>query len=131
MRLKLWKMNPISRLRMRERSLMLRLATGMSVQHVSPVSRRIEQSDQRQQRRLARAGRPGNRHVLSLANLHVNPGQRMGLHLIGEKNLGDVFHADYGSRVSHRSSFLCETLIKVGSGSDGQEHGFSRATRAQ
>src|SRR6202007_2868608 len=51
-----------------------------------------EQSENRQQRRLAAARRPGNRDVLSFLDLEVNLLERVRFHFIREENLLHAFH---------------------------------------
>ena len=61
-RLNAWKINPISRLRMRARSDILRPRTGRSFNERA-VRRGIEQPEDRQERRLAAAGWAGDRDI--------------------------------------------------------------------
>ena len=81
-RLKLWKMKPTSRLRTRARSESDSAVAGSLVQHVGAVGRRVEQAEDRQQRRLAAARRPGNRHVLALGDLDVDVVERVRFHFV-------------------------------------------------
>ena len=60
-RLKLWKMNPISRLRTRARSEAAQLGDRPAVQLVRAVGGGVEQAENREQRRLAAARRPADR----------------------------------------------------------------------
>src|SRR5260370_11179951 len=57
------------------------------VQDVLSLRRRVEEAENRQQRRFAAARRPGDRDVLAFADLHVDPGERMGLDFVGEEDL--------------------------------------------
>jgi hypothetical protein len=69
------KMNPISRLRTRARSGQRQVRTDLPFSDVLALGRRVEQAEDRQQRRLAAARRPGNRDVLAGLDVEVNPGE--------------------------------------------------------
>src|SRR6185369_13955076 len=66
----------------------------LRVQHVLAVRRRVQKAEDRQQCRLAAAGRAGDRHVLAVADLQVDPGQRVGLDFVGQEDLGDSIEVD-------------------------------------
>ena len=81
----------------------------LAVEHVVAVGRRVEQAENRQQRGLAAARRPGDGDVLAALDLEVDPGERVGLDLVGEEDLrdavevnqrlrGSVHHALHGHR---------------------------------
>jgi hypothetical protein len=74
MRLKLWKTKPISRLRMRARR---------PVQRVVAAGRAVEQAEDREQRRLAAAGRTGDGDVLPFLDVEMHAVERVRLDVIG------------------------------------------------
>jgi hypothetical protein len=71
---------------------------GATVQHIGTVARRIEQTQNREERGFATAGRTCDGDVLAFANVHVNAGQRVGFDFIGEKHFGDTVEFDQGFR---------------------------------
>ena len=99
-------MNPISRLRTRARSESGRSATDLAVQDVLALGRRVEQPEDRQQRRLAAARRPGDRDVLAALDLEVDPGERVRLDFVGEEHLRDAVEVDQRLRGQCSSSLL-------------------------
>ena len=90
MRLKLWKMKPISRLRMRARSGKREVRNFTALERVAAADRRIEQPKDREQRGLATTGRAGDGDVFAGANIEVNAGERMRFNFIGEEDFGDA-----------------------------------------
>ena len=66
----------------------------LAVQDVAPFGRRVEQPQDREQRRLAAARRAGNRDVLTALDLEVDAGQGMRLDLVGEEHLRDAVEVD-------------------------------------
>jgi hypothetical protein len=64
------------------------------VQPIAAFRRGIEQPEDRQQRRLATAGRAGDRHVLAVADLEVDAGEGVGFDLVGQEDLGHPFELD-------------------------------------
>ena len=96
-------MKPISRLRMRARSARDRFATGLAVEPVAALGRRVEQAQDRQQRGFAAARRPGDGDVLALADLEVDAGEGVGLDFVGVEDLGDAFELDEGTVGVHGS----------------------------
>ena len=89
-----------------ERELLGRLA----VQGVVPVGGRVEQAEDRKQRRLAASRRPGDRHVLAVGDLEVDPREGVRLDLIREENLRDAIELDYGlPGAAHCRSFSFRT----------------------
>jgi hypothetical protein len=70
------------------------LADRLATQDVAAVARRIEQAEDREQRRLAAAGRARDRDVLAGANFEMNVREGVRLDLIGVKDLLDPFHLD-------------------------------------
>ncbi len=66
----------------------------LAAQPVFAFGGRIEQAEDRHQGRFAAAGRPGDGDVLALGDGQVNPGQRMGLHLLGDEDLVQVLDAN-------------------------------------
>src|SRR5690606_15146985 len=61
---------------------------------VGPLGRRVEQAEDREQGRLAAAGRSGNRHVFAARDVEVHAGQRVGFDLVGQEHLLDAVEAD-------------------------------------
>ena len=59
----------------------------LAVQRVAAASRRVEQADDREQRRLAAARRPRHGHVLALGNRKVNARERVRFNFVGVENL--------------------------------------------
>ncbi len=57
------------------------------VEQVVAVARRVEQSEDREQRRLAAARRAADRHVLTLVDVEVDVLQYVRLHLVGQEDL--------------------------------------------
>ena len=87
-------MKPISRLRMRARSESFSDSCRLPVEPVSALARRVQQPEQREQRRLAATRRPGDRHVLPVRDLEVHARERVRLDLVGEKDLRDAVELD-------------------------------------
>ena len=94
MRLKLWKMKPISWLRMRERSAKSRFATGWPFSLYCAAGWRVEQADDGQQRRFAAARRAGHGDVFALAQCQMHAGERVRFNLVGIEDLGEPFDVD-------------------------------------
>ena len=67
----------------------LEAAHRLAIEDILPVGGRVEQAQYGQQRRLAAARRTGNRNIFALLDVHVNPRQSMGFHLVGDENLGN------------------------------------------
>jgi hypothetical protein len=65
-------MNPIARFRIRAGSAALRFATGAPVQQIIAPARRIQQTEEREQRRLAARRRTFDRDVFSPPNREVD-----------------------------------------------------------
>ena len=59
-----------------------------------PLGRRVEQAQDREQRRLAAARGPGDRDVLALADLEVDVGERVRLDLVGVEDLAQPLEPD-------------------------------------
>ncbi len=59
----------------------------LAVERVAALGRRVEQPENREQRRLAAARRPGDGEVLAAPDLEVNVRQRVGLDLVGVEHL--------------------------------------------
>ena len=98
-------MNPISRLRTRARSDAASVGDRPVVQQVLAFGRRIEQTENRQQRRLPAARRPGDRDVLALADFHVNAREGVRLDLVGVEHLGHTIELQ--ERLSVRRHARC------------------------
>src|SRR5205823_13668724 len=60
------------------------------LEQVGAFGGRVEQPQQRQQRRLAAPRRPGDRDVLALLDLEMDIRERVGLHFVGVE---DLFYA--------------------------------------
>ena len=90
MRLKLWKMNPISRLRIRARSGKREVRHFAALERIAAVRRSVEQPENRKQRRFAAAGRTGDGDVFARANIEMNAGERVGFHFVSEEDFGDA-----------------------------------------
>ena len=69
---------------------------GLAGEDVAALARRVEQTENRQQRRLAAARRTADGDVLAGPNLQVDAGQRVGLHLLRMEDLGDAVQPDQG-----------------------------------
>ena len=113
MRLKLWKMKPTSRLRMRARAAWPSGGDRLAVQRVAAVRGRVEQAENREQRGLAAAGRAGDRDVLALPNLEMDARERVGLDFVGVEHLGDGFQFDERTVCIHRLLSLCCQLRRL------------------
>jgi hypothetical protein len=81
MRLNAWKMKPIWRFRTRARS---------ARECVPPVRGRIEQAQDREQRGLSGARRPGYGDVFAFTDRQIDIGQRVSFHLVGVVHLPDA-----------------------------------------
>ena len=66
----------------------------LSVQRVAARGRRIEQADDRKQRRLAAARRARHGHVLSFGNRKVNARERVSFDLVGVEDLRHLLNLD-------------------------------------
>ena len=55
-------------------------------ERVAAIRRRVEQAEDREERRLSATGRTGDGKIFALANVEMNAGERVRLHFIGEKN---------------------------------------------
>ena len=78
----------------------LQLRHWLFIQRVQSVARRIQQSENRQQRRFPAARGPRNRHIFAPLNIQMDARQRMRLYLIRYENLGDSVELD--QRIVHR-----------------------------
>src|SRR6185503_13649260 len=67
---------------------------GLSIQQILSASGRVEQPNNREQRRLAATRGSRHRDILSFINGQVNARQRVRLNLVGVENLGEVFNLD-------------------------------------
>jgi hypothetical protein len=85
-----WKTKPISRLRMRRPLARFEALDGAAVEHVLPLGRRIEQSQDGQQGGLAAARRPVDGDIFAFLNVHVDSREGMGLHLVGVEDFLDA-----------------------------------------
>src|SRR4051812_2542817 len=75
------------------------------VEEVLSLSWRVEQAQDREQCRLAAAGRPGDRYVLALVDLQVDSRKRVGLHFVGEEDFRHTIQLDQRlSVLSHARS---------------------------
>src|SRR2546428_3371813 len=79
----------------------------LAVKPVLPVGGGVEEAEKRQERRLAAAGRPGDRDVLSLFDLQLNGRQGVRLDFVGVENLGHSLEMDHRAAVcSHAVSWI-------------------------
>src|ERR1700736_617334 len=81
-RLKLWKMNPMWRLRRSARSRWGRAATGSPSGKVAALGGRVEQAEDRQERGLAGARGPLDRDELAPADGQLHSRQGVGLDVL-------------------------------------------------
>src|SRR5262249_7917961 len=83
----------------------------LAVKLVGAGAGRIEQAENRQQRRLAAAGRAGNRHVLAPLDLQRDLGERMRLDFVRDENLRQLVEHDDGRGIGtgHASSYCSRT----------------------
>src|SRR5262249_8540064 len=72
------------------------------VQHVPAVGRRVEQPQNREQRRLAAPGGAGDGDVLAGADLQVDVVERVCLDLVGVEDLLDTVELDERLGLVHR-----------------------------
>ena len=96
MRLKLWKMKPISRLRMRARSGKREVRDFTALERVAAVRRSVEQPKDREQGGLSTTGRAGDGDVFAGANVEVNARERMRFNFIREEDFGDAVEVNQG-----------------------------------
>ena len=68
----------------------------MLIQYVFTVGRRIEQPENRQQRRLAASGGSGNRKVLAFFDIEMNARERMRLDFVGIEDFLHVRQVNKG-----------------------------------
>ena len=87
------------------------------VEDVGAAGGRVEQAQDREQRRLAAARRPRDRHVLAFLDVQVDPRQGVGLDLVGEEDLGESLEVDQRVvRSVHRPSLrFCQCTSRLGS----------------
>ena len=64
----------------------------LTVERVLSRGRRVEQTENREQRALSATRRSGNREILAVANLEMNIRQRVGLHFVGVEDLAQAAH---------------------------------------
>src|SRR5579872_504093 len=86
----------------------IEIGDRLVVENVFAFAWRIEQADESQERRFARAGRSGDRNVFTLTNLHVHARERVSFDLVCIEDLRNAFHPNQRaiSSWSHRDSFL-------------------------
>src|SRR5436190_1136060 len=93
------------------------------LEQVAPVARRIEQTEDGEQRRLAAPRRAVDRDVLTLADLEVHVRERVRLDLVGEEDLADTLQLNErrtvtGHRISpgdYESGFYSYRRATIGS----------------
>ena len=78
----------------------------VAVQRIAAAGGRIEQPDDRQQRRFAAARRAGDGDVFALVDLHMDAGQRMRLNLVGVEDLRKALNFDQRLIVVHPALLL-------------------------
>src|SRR5262245_60075891 len=68
----------------------------LAVEQVLALGRRVEEAEQREERRLAAARRAGDREELALRDVEVDAVERVRLEVVGVEDLGDGLEADHG-----------------------------------
>ena len=66
----------------------------LSVEEEGARSRRVEEAEDGEERRLPRSGGADDGEPLALLHLEVDVGERMRLHLVGEEHLLDALHLE-------------------------------------
>ena len=61
-----------------------------ALERVAAVRRRVEQAEDREQRRFSATGRTGDGDIFARANIEMNAGERVGFHFVGEEDFGDA-----------------------------------------
>ena len=98
MRLKLWKMKPISPIADARAVGEGQACHLLAVEQVTARRRGVEQPENGQQRAFSAPARSGDRKVFAALHFEVNARQRVRFHLIGEEDLLDGFELDQGGR---------------------------------
>src|SRR5687767_3512343 len=80
---------------------------GITLQQIRAFARRVEQPEDRQQRRLATSGWSGDRDVLTLVDFNVDVVERVGFDFVREEHL---FHAFESDECLHYLSLTRSTL---------------------
>src|SRR2546422_4021960 len=76
-------------------------------EQVGPLRRRVEQAEQRQQRRLAAPRGPRDRDVVALLDLEMHVRERVGLHFVGVEDFLHALELNQRRTVAgHRLSYL-------------------------
>ena len=57
---------------------------------VASAARRIEQAEDREQRRFSAARRSGDGDIFAISDIKVNAGERVGFHFVSEKHFRHV-----------------------------------------
>jgi hypothetical protein len=68
----------------------------VAVERVLALGRRVEQTEDREQRGLAAARRAGDGEELAARDVQVDAVERVRLEVVGEEDLGDAREADHG-----------------------------------
>src|ERR1043166_9573457 len=61
----------------------------IALERVTSVRRRVEQTENGQERRFPAAGWSGDGNIFAVADIEMNPGKRVRLNLVGEKHFRD------------------------------------------
>ena len=61
-----------------------------ALERVAAVRRRIEQAEDREQRRFSATGRTGDGDVFARANIEMNAGERVRFHFVGQEDFRDA-----------------------------------------
>ena len=66
----------------------------LPIQLIAPAGRRIEQADDREQRRFPAARRPRHGDIFAFIDRQVNAGERVRFDLIGVEDFGQILNLD-------------------------------------
>ncbi len=67
-----------------------------ALERIAAVRRRVEQPENREQRRFAAAGGAGDGDIFAAANVEVNARERVRFDFVGEKDFGDAVEVNEG-----------------------------------
>ncbi len=85
-----------------------------SLERIAAARWCVEQAKDGEQGRFAAARRTRDRHILALANVEVDAGERVRFHFIGQEDLGDAIELEEGSgAVSPRVARSCSVVVSV------------------
>src|SRR5258705_2031622 len=85
----------------------------MGFEQVAPLARRVEEAEDREERRLAAPGGTVDRDVFAFANHEMDVGERVRLDFIGEEDLLDALELNEGrSTITRHRSLLYFSLTR-------------------